>query len=64
MQNTSANLKGTTFVILKSRASAPVRKKKSSPLNKPKRKASRNKLVEKSEVPNRVKSLGKIWPDP
>ena len=49
-----------TFMILKNHANVPVRTKKLSSLNKVRRVADRNKLVEKSAVPGRIKSGGKI----
>ena len=58
--NTSTDSKGTTLVILKNHTSAPVRKERLSPTNKARREASRNKFVEKSGRPGRVKSFGEI----
>ena len=60
LRNTSTDLKGTTFVILIDHASAPIRKKRLSPTSKARREASRNKFVEKSGVPDRIESLGKV----
>ena len=45
---------------MKSHASAPVRKERLSPTKKARREASRNKLVEKGGMPDRVKSFGEI----
>ena len=52
--------KGTTYVILKDHASAPVRKERLSPTSKAKREASRNEFVVKSGMPDRVKSFREI----
>ena len=47
-------------MILKNHTSAPIKKKRLSPTSKARRKASRNKIVEKSGVPDRVKSFREI----
>ena len=47
-------------MILKDHRSAPVRKKRLSPTSKARREASRNKLMEKGGMPDRVKSFGEI----
>ena len=47
-------------MILKNHASVPGRKKKLSQPNKGRREVSRNKLVEKSGMPDKVKILGKF----
>ena len=47
-------------MILKNHRSAPIRKVRLSPASKARREASRNKLVEKSRMPDRVKSFGEI----
>ena len=60
LRNTSTNSKETAFVILKSRVSAPVRKERLSPTNKARREASRNEFVEKSGMPDIVKSFREI----
>ena len=60
LRNTSTDSKGTAFVILINYVSVPIRKKKFSPTSKAKRGASRNKLVEKGGVPDRVKSFQEI----
>ena len=60
LQNTLTDSKGTAFVILKNHRSAPIRKERLSPTSKARREASRNQLVEKGEVPDRVKSFGEI----
>ena len=52
--------KGAIFVILKNHANPLVRKKRLNPANKAKREASRNKFVEESGVPDRVKSFRKV----
>ena len=57
LRNTS---KGTTFVILKNHASAPIRKERLSPTSKARREASRNQFVEKDGMPDRVKSFREI----
>ena len=60
LRNTSTASKGTTFVILKDHRSAPIRKERLSPTSKARRKASRNKFVEKGGMPDRVKSFREI----
>ena len=60
LQNTSTDSKGTTFVILKDHTSAPIRKERLSPTSKARREASRNEFVEKSGMPDRVKSFREI----
>ena len=60
LQNTSADSKETTFVILKNHARALVRKKRLSPTSKARREASRNQFVEKGGMPDRVKSFREI----
>ena len=52
--------KGATFVILINHTSAPIRKERLSPTSKARREASRNEFVEKSGMPDRVKSFGEI----
>ena len=52
--------KGTTFVILKNHANAPIRKDALSPTSKARGEASRNTFVEKSWVSERVKSFGEV----
>ena len=47
-------------MILINHRSAPVRKERLSPTSKATREASRNKFVEKSGMPDRVKSFGEI----
>ena len=47
LRNTSTDSKGTTFVILKDHASAPVRMERLSPTSKARWEASRNQFVEK-----------------
>ena len=49
-----------TFVILKDHRSAPVRKKRLSLTSKARREASRNQFVEKSGMPDRVKSFREV----
>ena len=58
--NTSTDSKGTAFVILKNHTSAPIRKERLSPTSKARREASQNKFVEKSGMPDRVKSFREI----
>ena len=63
--NTSMELKGVTFVILIIHTSAPIRKEKFMPNEQSK--ASQNELVEKGEMPDKVKSFQEInssenWP--
>ena len=60
LRNTSTDSKGTTFVILINHASAPIRKKRSSPTSKARKEASRNEFMEKGEMPDRVKSFREI----
>ena len=57
LRNTSTDSKGTTFVILINHRSAPIGRKRLSPTSKARRKASRNKFVEKGGMPDRVKSF-------
>ena len=47
LQNTSTDLKGTTFVILINHICAPVRKERLSPTSKARREVSQNEFVEK-----------------
>ena len=47
-------------MILINHKSAPIRKERLSPTNKARRKASRNEFVEKSGMPDRVKSFREI----
>ena len=47
-------------MILKNHTSGPIRKKRSSSTSKARREASRNKLVEKGGMPDRVKSFREI----
>ena len=47
-------------MILKNHTSAPIRKERLNPTSKARREASRNKLVEKSRMPDRVKSFREI----
>ena len=58
--NTLTDSKGTTFVILINHTSAPIKKERLSPTSKARREASRNKFVEKSGMPDRVKSFREI----
>ena len=60
LRNTSTDSKGTVFVILINHTNAPIRKKRLSPTSKARRKTSRNKFVEKSGMPDRVKSFREI----
>ena len=53
-------LERSGFVILINHASAPVRKERLSPTSKARREASRNQFVEKSRMPDRVKSFREI----
>ena len=56
-RNTSTDSKGTTFVILINHTSTPIAKERLSPTSKARRKASQNQFVEKSGMPDRVKSF-------
>ena len=47
-------------MILVDHRSAPIRKERLSPTSKPRKEASRNKFVEKSRMPDRVKSFREI----
>ena len=47
-------------MILINHTSAPIRKERLGPTSKAKRKASRNKFVEKRGMPDRVKSFREI----
>ena len=60
LRNTSKDSKGTTFVILKDHISAPIKKERLSPSSKARREASRNQFMEKSGMPDRIKSFGEI----
>ena len=60
LRNTSTDSKGVAFVILKNHTSAPIAKKRLSPTSKARREASRNQFVEKSGMPDRVKSFREI----
>ena len=60
LRNTSTDSKGTTFMILKDHASVPIRKERLSSISKARREASRNQFVEKSGMPDRVKSFREI----
>ena len=44
-------------MILKDHRSAPIRKERLSPMSKARRESSRNKFVDKSGMPDRVKSF-------
>ena len=48
------------FVILINHASAPIRKKRSSPTSKARREASRNEFMEKGRMPDRVESFREV----
>ena len=60
LRNTSADSKGTTFVILIDHRSAPIRKERLSPMSKARREACRNEFMEKGRMPDRVKSFREI----
>ena len=60
MQKTSMDSKEASFEISKNRASALVRKEKSSTTIKARREASRNKFVVKDGMPDRVESFRKV----
>ena len=47
-------------MILKNHTSAPIRKERLSPTSEARREASRNKFVEKSGMPDRVKNFIEI----
>ena len=55
LRNTSTDFKETTFVILMNYADTPIRKERLSSTSKARREVSRNELMEKGEVPNRVR---------
>ena len=44
----------------KNHASAPIRKERLSPTSKARKEVRRNKFMEKSGVPDRIKSFGKV----
>ena len=54
------NSKRATFMILNSHASALIRKEKLSSTSKARREASRNKLMEKHKMLDRVQSLREV----
>ena len=60
LRNTLTDSKGTTFVILQTHESVPVRKERLSPTSKTRREASRNQFVEKGGMPDRVKNFREI----
>ena len=60
LRNTSTDSKAATFVILTNHASVPIRKERLSPTSKARRKASRNELMEKGGMSDRVKSFREI----
>ena len=60
MRNTSTDSKRAIFVILKNHASAPFRKERLSLTSKARRKASRNKFVEKSRMPDIVENFEEL----
>ena len=60
LQNTSTDSEGTAFVILIDHKTSPIRKKRLSHTSKVRREASRNKLVEKSGMPDKVESFREI----
>ena len=47
-------------MILINQASAPIRKERLSPTSKARKEASRNKFVEKSGTPDKVKIFGEV----
>ena len=57
LRHTSTDSKGTTFVILKNHASAPIGKERLSPTGKATREASRYEFMEKGGMPDRVKNF-------
>ena len=57
LRNTSTDSKRTTFTILISHASAPIRKERLSPTSKATREACRNEFVEKGGVPDRIENF-------
>ena len=60
LQNTSTGSKEATFVILKNYAIALIRKERLSRTNTARRKANRNKFVEKGRVSDKVENLGEV----
>ena len=58
--NTARTPKGASFVILKYHTSAPIRKKRLSPMSKARRKTIRNKYMKTSGRPDRVECLRKV----
>ena len=59
LQNISTDSKGTTFVILMNRISAPVRKERLSPTSKARREASRNEFMGKGGMQAESKAFEK-----
>ena len=59
LRNNLTGSKGTAFVILINHSSAPVRKKRLSPTNKARRKASRNQLWKRAGCRTESKALEK-----
>ena len=57
LQNTFADLRGATFVILKNHANALIRKEISSPTSKARKEVSRNNFVKKNWAPDRFESF-------
>ena len=60
LRNTLVDSTGTTSIILKNHASAPIRKERLSPTSKVRREARRNEFMEKGGMPDRVKSFREI----
>ena len=58
--NILTHSKGTTFVILKNHASAPIEFERLSPMSKARREASQNEFMEKGGMPDRVESFREI----
>ena len=59
LRNTSRDSKGTTFVILKNHASAPIRKERLSPTSKARREASQNNMWKRAGCQTESKALEK-----
>ena len=59
-RNSSTDSKGAAFVILINHASVLLRKERLSPTSKARSEASRNEVMEKGGMPDRVKSFREI----
>ena len=60
LRNTSTDSKAATFVILNIHPSALIKKERLSPTSEARRKASRNEVMEKGGIPDRVETFREI----